>query len=57
VAYGESGSNNVAIVALIVIGVLIAGAGGLYYTGAFGGRDVVHYDTTIIERPAAPAAD
>ncbi|MEX2516396.1 MAG: hypothetical protein WD572_05720 [Gammaproteobacteria bacterium] len=49
--YGESNNNNVAIVAIIVIGVLIAGGVVLYFNGNFGGRDVVHRDTTtIIER-------
>jgi len=50
----ESSSNNVAIVALIVVGVLIAGGGFLYVNGNFGGRDVVHRETTIIEKQATP---
>lgn len=51
-ANGESNSNNVAIVALIIVGVLIAGAALLYFSGAVGARDVVYRDsTTIIEKP------
>lgn len=56
-AYGESNSNNVAIVALIVVGVLIAGAVMLYFSGTIGGRDVVYRDTTtIIEKPQQAVA-
>ncbi|WP_150303181.1 hypothetical protein [Pseudomonas saliphila] len=47
------GNNNVAIVAIIVVGVLIAGAGVLYYTGALGNKSSTS-NTTVIEAPAAP---
>jgi hypothetical protein len=45
-------TSNVAIVAIIVVGLLIAGAGVLFYTGAFGGDG----GTTIIEAPAEAAS-
>ncbi len=50
-ATAEGSNNNVAIVAIIVVGVLIAGAGGLFYTGAFNNSK-----TTVIETPAVPKA-
>lgn len=50
-ATAEGNNNNVAIVAIIVVGVLIAGAGFLYYTGALGNSK-----TTVIETPAVPKA-
>lgn len=57
------GGNNVAIIALIVIGLLVAGAVFMYYQGGFtGGSDgsdtTVFERNTVIERDApAPAAD
>lgn len=44
----QTNNNSVAMVAIIVVGLLIAGAGVLYYTGAFGSGS----NTTIIEAPA-----
>lgn len=46
----EQGSNSVAIVALIVVGVLVAGGGALYLSGAIGGGSVKSGDTVIIEK-------
>lgn len=43
----QTNNNSVAMVAIIVVGLLIAGAGVLYYTGAFSGGN-----TTVIEAPA-----
>jgi hypothetical protein len=47
-------SNSVAIVALIIIGALIAGAVFLYARGDFGPPQVIERDTKIIEREAPP---
>ncbi|GGC84339.1 hypothetical protein [Halopseudomonas salina] len=47
----QTNGSSVAIVAIIVVGLLIVGAGVLFYTGAFdssGGTT----STTVIEAPA-----
>lgn len=46
-AITQTNNNTVAIVAIIVVGLLIAGAGIFYYTGAIGDGN-----TTVIEAPA-----
>lgn len=46
----DNGSNSVAIVAIIVVGLLIAGAGYLYYSS--NGEPRVIEKTTVIERDA-----
>jgi hypothetical protein len=49
-ANSEQGSNSVAIVALVVAGILVAGGGILFFTGAIGGGTAASGDTIIIER-------
>lgn len=46
----DGNSNSVAIVALILIGLLIAGGAFLYYNGGIGNTS----STTIIEAPEMP---
>lgn len=53
----EQGSNSVAIVALIVVGVLAAGGGALYFSGALGGGSGTNGDTVIIEAPKPAEKD
>ena len=48
-ANGEN-SNNTAIVALIVLGLLVTGGAVFYFQGGFGKTDVIQHETTIIEK-------
>lgn len=49
----QTNSSSVAIVAIIVVGLLIVGAGVLFYTGTLGGgSDSGSTNTTVIEAPA-----
>lgn len=50
----QTNGSSVAIVAIIVVGLLIVGAGVLFYTGAFGGNSSTGgtTSTTINEAPA-----
>lgn len=52
-ADGEN-SNNTAIVALIVLGLLVAGGAFFYFQGGFGAPDVVHQQTIIEKQVPAP---
>lgn len=55
-ANADNSNNSVAIVALIIIGALIAGAVFLYAQGGFGPTQVIERDTTVIEKPAPEKA-
>jgi hypothetical protein len=47
----NNSNNSVAIVALIIIGALIAGAVFIYAQGGFGPTRVIERDTKVIEKP------
>ena len=50
----QTNGSSVAIVAIIVVGILVVGAGILFYTGALGGGGRTS-STTVIEAPAEQA--
>lgn len=50
----QNDGNNVAIVALIIIGLLAAGAAFLYFQGSFGKPSPVEHKTIIQQPESAP---